>query len=57
MKKIRVICFLIIFVLLFFSFRKVFSFKYIDGIYPLKLFYEADDDSIDVICFGSSHVF
>ncbi len=57
MKKIRVICFAMVFVLLFLSFSKVFSFKYGDGIYPLKLFYETEENSIDVICFGSSHVF
>jgi len=57
MKKIRIISFMIIFILLFLSFQKVFSFKYGDGIYPLKLFYEQQENSIDVICFGSSHIF
>lgn len=57
MKKVRLICFIMVFVLLLLSFQKVFSFKYGDGIYPLKLFYEAKENSIDVICFGSSHIF
>lgn len=59
MKKnsIKLICFIFICILLFFSFYRVFNFKYGDGIYSLTKFYEEPDDSIDVLCFGSSHIF
>lgn len=38
-------------------FHKVFSFKYNDGIYQLKTFYEIEEDTVDVIILGSSHAF
>lgn len=59
MKKnlIKIVCFMSICALLFFCFHKVFNFKYGDGIYSLTKFYEEPEDSIDVLCFGSSHIF
>lgn len=59
MKKsvIKIVCFVLIFILLFGGFHKIFNFKQGDGIYSLKVFYEQPDNSIDVMFFGSSHVF
>lgn len=59
MKKnlVKIICFISICMVLFFCFHKVFNFKYGDGIYSLTKFYKEPDDSIDVLCFGSSHIF
>lgn len=56
-KILKVICFIVILSVLFFQFEKVFNFKYGDGIYSLSCFYEEPENSIDVLCFGSSHVF
>ena len=56
-KIIKIVCFIIIFAMLFLKFEKVFNFKYGDGIYSLKCFYEEPENSIDVLCFGSSHIF
>ncbi len=56
-KIIKIVCFITIFAVLFFRFEKVFNFKYGDGIYSLSCFYEEPEDSIDVLCFGSSHIF
>ena len=56
-KIIKLICCIIIFVVLFFDFDKVFNFKYGDGIYSLSCFYEEPENTIDVLCFGSSHIF
>lgn len=46
-----------IFILLVIQFHKIFSFKYGDGIYGLTTFYKQDENSIDLLCFGSSHIF
>lgn len=56
-KIIKLTCFLFIFILLILHFHKIFSFKYGDGIYGLTTFYEQEENSIDLICFGSSHIF
>ena len=54
---VKSICFTLIAVLLFGNFIKIFRFKYGDGIYPLDIFYEQEENSIDVMFFGSSHIF
>jgi len=56
-KIIKSVGFLLILTLLTVHFHSVFYFKYGDGIYPLKNFYREPENSIDVMCFGSSHVF
>lgn len=56
-KVIKSIVFLLSLTLLTVCFHTVFCFKYGDGIYPLKNFYREPKNSIDVMCFGSSHVF
>ena len=54
---IKFICITIIFVMFCMGFKDIFRFKYGDGIYPLDVFYNQERDSIDVMFFGSSHVF
>lgn len=54
---IKSLCFLLLFVILFAQFMHIFQFKYGDGIYPLTQLYKEQEDSADVMCFGSSHVF
>ena len=43
--------------ILLIQFQKIFSFKYGDGIYGLTTFYDQDENTIDLMCFGSSHIF
>lgn len=56
-KVIKTCCFLFILVLLLCGFQNIFSFKYVDGIYQWDVFYEEEENSIDMLCMGSSHVF
>lgn len=59
MKKsiITVSCFILIFSLIFNHFQKIYSFKFADGIYGLKAFYNQEDNINDVIFIGSSNIF
>lgn len=59
MKKnlLKITTFLLVFSLLFSCFHKIFKFKDADGIFSLTAFYREPEDSIDVIFFGSSHIF
>lgn len=54
---IKTICFLFIFGILLMWYHRVFSFKYGDGIYDVTVFYELPEDSVDILCLGSSHTF
>ena len=54
---IKLICFIFICILLFCRFHKVFNFIYGDCFYSVTIFYEEPENSIDVLCFGSSHIF
>ncbi len=54
---IRIIGFIIVFTLVLTSVNSVLKFKYGDGIYSLKKFYEQKNDSVDVLVLGSSHGF
>lgn len=51
---LKIICFLMIGILLFGCFDKVFSFKYSKC---LDKFYELPDNTVDVLFIGSSHVY
>ena len=42
---------------IFASVDGILKVKYVDGIYSMKRFYELEDDSVDVLFLGSSHVF
>lgn len=56
-KLIKSVCFVILLVILLSGFHNIFSFKYNDGIYQWTVFNEEKENSIDVICYGSSHIF
>ncbi|MCI9198935.1 MAG: hypothetical protein HFI03_00650 [Lachnospiraceae bacterium] len=56
-KAIKLICFLLILIFLSINFHKIFSFKGGDGIMGINIFYKQKENSIDLICFGSSHIF
>lgn len=49
--------FLVVFVLLFVQVNNVLKFKHEDGIVQMEQFYKQQENSIDVLCMGSSHVF
>lgn len=56
-KVIKVICFASIFLILFYEWTRVYSFKYGDGIYRIQAFYAQPDNTNDVIFVGSSNIF
>lgn len=53
----KIICFIMIMLILSGVYYRSFNFKYNDGIYGLQEFYKEKSNSIDVIFFGSSHMF
>ena len=54
---IKLISFILIMTVIFASVDGILKVKYVDGIYSMKRFYELEDDSVDVLFLGSSHVF
>ncbi len=56
-EALKIICFVLIVALLFVGFCNVFSFKFYDGVAQMKMFYEQEDNSIDVLTLGSSTSF
>lgn len=56
-KVIKVICFASIFLILFYEWTRVYSFKDGDGIYSIQAFYAQPDNINDVIFVGSSNIF
>ncbi len=54
---IKITAFILIFVVGFMIMCSILSFKYIDGIFPMEMFYEQPEDSIDILVLGSSHSF
>ena len=54
---IKIISFILIMTVIFASVDGILKVKYVDGIYSMKRFYELEDDSVDVLFLGSSHVF
>ncbi|MCQ2521388.1 MAG: hypothetical protein MJ105_03325 [Lachnospiraceae bacterium] len=57
-KKIAYILgFIALFFICFLCFHKIFSFKDGDGSFVMKSFYELEDNSVDVLILGTSHVF
>lgn len=55
--EIKVISFILIMTVILASADRVLMVKYVDGIYSIKRFYELEDDTVDVLFLGSSHVF
>ncbi len=56
-KWIRLLAFLLLCSVLFIRLFQVFRLKAVDGTYQLQMFYEEEPQTIDVICFGSSHMY
>lgn len=56
-KCLKVISFLLLFLLLFHIFFSAFNYKYGDGILSVEKFYDEPEDTIDVLCLGSSMIF
>lgn len=56
-KAMRMIGFIVLLMFFIFILTNIFEFKYGDGIYGMKKFYELEDDSVDVLILGSSHAF
>ncbi len=56
-KIIKSVLFLLILSVLMLRLNDIFKLKQEDGIYPVKIFYEQEKDSIDVIFYGSSHAY
>ena len=59
MKKsiLRIISFMIILTICLWQLNNIFAPKYGDGIYSVTMFYEQENNSIDVLFLGSSHAF
>ena len=57
-KKIVKTCvFLILLIIVLAKINDIFKFKYSDGIYSLKTFYELLENTVDVLVLGSRHAF
>lgn len=54
---VRIICFAIVLFLVLGGINDVLKFKFDDGIYDLKKFYELENNTIDVLVLGSSHAY
>lgn len=54
---LRMIAFVIIFLVLLTAANRLLIFKHEDGIPQMRAYYKEPADSIDVLCMGSSHVF
>jgi len=53
----RILCFIVILTLCLGYLNSIFKFKYEDGIYNMKKYYELDENTVDVLILGSSHAF
>ena len=56
LKIAKTICFLLIFLLLFYFVSATLKFKYDDGVRPMENYYALPEDTVDVLMLGSSHI-
>lgn len=56
-KFFKVTTFLLAVVFTFLSFYNIFNFKYLDSVFKVKMFYELEDNTVDVLVLGSSHIY
>lgn len=56
-KMMRVFGFIVLLIVFIHILTNIFQFKYGDGIYSMKKFYELEDNSVDLLILGSSHAF
>lgn len=54
---LKTIGFLAVFLLLFLWINSILEFKHEDGIAQMEMFYEQKENTVEVLCLGSSHVF
>lgn len=59
MKKnfFKITAFLLAVVFTFLSFYNVYNFKYLDSVFKVKMFYEQEENTVDVLVLGSSHIY
>lgn len=59
MKKnaVKLIVFVLAFILCFCGVTSVLDFKYLDSTFKVKMFYEQEDNTVDVLVLGSSHAY
>lgn len=59
MKKnaIKVIAFVLTFIVCICGVTNVLDFKYLDSTFKVKMFYEQEDNTVDVLVLGSSHAY
>ena len=53
----KIVSFIGIFIILISIYHQVFCFKYTDGIYQMKKFYEEEKDSIDIVFWAAAICF
>ena len=53
----KTVCFLGLLLLMLLGCSRILQFKYLDGLYHMKTFYELEEDSLDVLVLGSSHAY
>lgn len=56
-KFFKITAFLLAVVLTFIGFYNVFNFKYLDSVYKVKSFYKQEENTVDVLVLGSSHIY
>lgn len=59
MKKnaIKIIAFVLAFIVCICGVANVLDFKYLDSIFKVKMYYEQEEDTVDVLVLGSSHAY
>lgn len=56
-KFFKITAFFMAVVLGFLSFYSVFSFKNLDSVFKVKMFYQQEENTVDVLVLGSSHIY
>ncbi len=56
-KFLKITSFILAVALSFTAFYYVYSFKYLDSIFKVKMFYEQEENTVDVLVLGSSHAY
>ena len=52
----KTVCFLLVFLVLFYFVSATLKFKYDDGVRPMENYYALPEDTVDVLMLGSSHI-
>lgn len=54
---LKTVGFLVVFLILFLWINSILKLKHEDGIVQMEMFYRQKENTVDVLCLGSSHVF